>query len=174
VQSTDAALTINENADPTVRSDMEGALQRIASAVAHRPNGEAAALTSLVGVSLDLPIHGGKLAMGTWQVRVCVRISVCVGAISGPPHAIEFTHRGNRVQALMRRRARLPLSPHHRGYTSRTSPAPPPPPGASWWSPSRCGAPRRPLGACGDGSVPTHVHHPTSWRRVCGRRRRRR
>jgi len=66
LKSTDAALTINENADPTVRTDMEGALERIASS-AKSPEDAARAKTSLVGVSLDVPIHDGKFGFGTWQ-----------------------------------------------------------------------------------------------------------
>jgi hypothetical protein len=168
VQATDAALTINENADPTVRSDMEGALQRIASAVAHRPNGEAAALTSLVGVSLDLPLHGGKLALGTWQARVLVCVYVCMCDVELARRSTGSKHLRGIAPAF--------LSAHHRGYTSRTSPAPPPPLGASWWSQSRCGVPRRPLCACGAWVAWNASPHSTSflrWR-VCGRRKRRR
>eukprot|EP00899_Mesostigma_viride_P013112 jgi/Mesvir1/21801/Mv04192-RA.1 len=57
------ALSINENADPLVRSDMMAALDKIAG-----PGGDRGLeKTSLVGVGLNIPIHDGKLALGTWQ-----------------------------------------------------------------------------------------------------------
>eukprot|EP00854_Cymbomonas_tetramitiformis_P024217 gene24217-29413_t len=130
LQSTHAALSINENADPTVRTDLEGAVPRANPAVraglendrisalrvqtrmfpdqlrekllmaviaadvfvAEQRSGPAGGFhsgpetnlpifhaylfmqlqqsrlkTSLVGVSLDVPIHNGQLAFGTWQ-----------------------------------------------------------------------------------------------------------
>ena len=65
LRSTNCALSINENCDPDVRVDLQNALQAIVGDTndcatdAHR--------TSAVGVSVDLPIHGGNLALGTWQ-----------------------------------------------------------------------------------------------------------
>jgi len=67
LKSTDAALTINENADPTVRTDLDAALDRLVDECASGEAEAAVAKTSLVGVSLDVPIQGGQLALGTWQ-----------------------------------------------------------------------------------------------------------
>jgi len=65
LQTPDGALTINENADPTVRTDLDNALDRIVEGGGTKEG--AASKTSLVGVSLDVPIHDGRLALGTWQ-----------------------------------------------------------------------------------------------------------
>jgi len=65
IQDACASLTINENADPTVRVDMENAFNRI---VPEEPRGEDASVkASLIGPSARVPISDGKLAMGTWQ-----------------------------------------------------------------------------------------------------------
>eukprot|EP00958_Prasinococcus_capsulatus_P022181 scaffold3100_cov403-Prasinococcus_capsulatus_cf.AAC.6 len=58
-----ASLSVNENADPTVRSDLEGALQRIMPND-FRCSGAAAGMLSN---SLDVPVHSGRPAFGTWQ-----------------------------------------------------------------------------------------------------------
>ena len=60
VSSGSHALTINENADPDVRSDL-------ANALAHIVPSHPAARAALVGASLDVPVLGGRLALGTWQ-----------------------------------------------------------------------------------------------------------
>lgn len=67
LKSTDAALSINENADPTVRTDLDGALERVVAGAAKQGVNAAVAKTSLVGVSMDIPIQSGKFALGTWQ-----------------------------------------------------------------------------------------------------------
>jgi len=64
LRSTTAALSVNENADPDVRTDLENALDRI---VPGTDVLDAIARSAFVGVSLDLPVQGGKLALGTWQ-----------------------------------------------------------------------------------------------------------
>ncbi|MCC2607905.1 secondary thiamine-phosphate synthase enzyme YjbQ [Planctobacterium marinum] len=72
---TSASLSINENADPTVRSDMEAHLNHMvpenASYYEHTYEGPddmpAHIKTSLFGNSLTLPISQGRLALGTWQ-----------------------------------------------------------------------------------------------------------
>jgi secondary thiamine-phosphate synthase enzyme len=68
---TTAAVTVNENADPDVVSDL---LQAYADMVgderrfAHAEgNSGAHALTSLVGASVTLPIDAGRLVLGRWQ-----------------------------------------------------------------------------------------------------------
>ena len=60
LRATDAALTVNENADPDVRADLNNALTAIVPE-------DACSRASFVGVSMDIPVHGGRLALGTWQ-----------------------------------------------------------------------------------------------------------
>lgn len=75
VQHTSCALTINENADPDVRSDMEKILNRMVKEnepyYDHTLEGSddmpAHAKSSLFGVSLTIPITDGRLNLGTWQ-----------------------------------------------------------------------------------------------------------
>ena len=71
---TSASLTINENADPDVRSDMETILNRMVpenQPLMHTIEGPddmpAHVKSSLFGCGLNLPIGGGKLLLGTWQ-----------------------------------------------------------------------------------------------------------
>lgn len=75
LQHTSASLTVNENADPSVRRDFERFFNRLV------PQGEggyehdyegpddlpAHFKASLLGCQLTLPIQDGHLAMGTWQ-----------------------------------------------------------------------------------------------------------
>mmetsp|Transcript_18681 Transcript_18681/g.38487 ORF Transcript_18681/g.38487 Transcript_18681/m.38487 type:complete len:206 (-) Transcript_18681:1201-1818(-) len=78
VQHTSASLTINENADPDVRRDLEVALNKIVPAswnhdgtFKHTMEGDddmpGHVKTSLMGPSLNIPIRNGRLALGTWQ-----------------------------------------------------------------------------------------------------------
>lgn len=74
IKHTSASLTLNENADPTVRADMEAGFNRIApegKAYAHDAEGAddmpAHIKASLLGSSVSLPITDGKLNIGTWQ-----------------------------------------------------------------------------------------------------------
>lgn len=74
IQHTSASLTLNENADPTVRSDMERYLNRAildgASYFQHNDEGDdmpAHIKASLLGASVLLPVSQGRLALGTWQ-----------------------------------------------------------------------------------------------------------
>ncbi|KAL7519004.1 hypothetical protein ACHAWX_003804 [Stephanocyclus meneghinianus] len=78
IQHTSASLTINENADPDVRRDMEVALNKIVPAqwtkdgtFRHTMEGEddmpGHVKSSLMGPSLNIPIKNGRLALGTWQ-----------------------------------------------------------------------------------------------------------
>jgi len=68
---TTAAVTINENADPDVVTDMVEGLDRIAPRDAgwrHREgNSDGHVKTSLVGPSVTVPVEGGRLVLGTWQ-----------------------------------------------------------------------------------------------------------
>lgn len=75
VQHTSCALSINENYDPDVRSDMEAILNHMVKEkepyYEHTMEGSddmpAHAKSSLIGVSLTIPITNGSLNMGTWQ-----------------------------------------------------------------------------------------------------------
>jgi secondary thiamine-phosphate synthase enzyme len=75
LQHTSASLALNENADPTVRADMEAAFNRLApeNAPYYRHTSEgpddmpAHLKAVLLGSSLTIPISGGWLALGTWQ-----------------------------------------------------------------------------------------------------------
>ena len=64
LRSTTGALTVNENCDPDVRTDMQNALEAI---IPRDPRDADEARAALVGCSLDLPVHDGRLALGTWQ-----------------------------------------------------------------------------------------------------------
>jgi secondary thiamine-phosphate synthase enzyme len=75
IKHTSAGLTINENADPSVRVDFETAMNKIAPEDAdyytHTFEGvddmPAHLKSSIVGVSLTIPITNGRLNLGTWQ-----------------------------------------------------------------------------------------------------------
>ena len=75
VQHMSCALSINENADPDVRGDMERILNHVVREnepyYEHTLEGAddmpAHAKCSLFGVSLTIPIADGRLALGTWQ-----------------------------------------------------------------------------------------------------------
>jgi secondary thiamine-phosphate synthase enzyme len=71
VPHTTAGLTINENADPDVLSDLAKGLERMAPANAgyrhQEGNSDAHLKSSLMGCSLTVPIVGGALRLGTWQ-----------------------------------------------------------------------------------------------------------
>ena len=72
VQHTTCGLTVNENADPAVQTDMRGFLQRLIPQ--YEPyfkhgerNSDAHIKSSLVGSSVTVPFENGKLALGRWQ-----------------------------------------------------------------------------------------------------------
>lgn len=75
IQHTSASLTINENADPTVRHDMEAhfnhAVPECALYYQHTYEGDddmpAHIKSSVLGNSILIPITQGRLALGTWQ-----------------------------------------------------------------------------------------------------------
>jgi secondary thiamine-phosphate synthase enzyme len=74
IQHTSASLTINENADADVRTDLEMAINEIAPedlAYVHTIEGPddmpAHVKASLMGSSVSIPITSGRLALGTWQ-----------------------------------------------------------------------------------------------------------
>jgi secondary thiamine-phosphate synthase enzyme len=75
IRHTSASLTIQENADPSARRDLEEWIERFvpegdphfthtAEGPDDMPSHIRAALTD---VSLSIPVLGGRLALGTWQ-----------------------------------------------------------------------------------------------------------
>lgn len=71
-QHTTCGLTINENADPDVQSDMLGFLQRLIPQYEQNfkhfeHNSDAHIKSSLVGASATVPFEKGKLLLGRWQ-----------------------------------------------------------------------------------------------------------
>jgi secondary thiamine-phosphate synthase enzyme len=68
---TTAGVTLNENADPDVVSDLLGAFDDLLGDEARfrhaEGNSGGHALTSLVGPSVALPIQDGRLSLGQWQ-----------------------------------------------------------------------------------------------------------
>lgn len=80
IQHTSAALTINENADPTVREDFETFFNRIVpenpSLYQHTAEGlddmTSHLKSSMLGSSLTIPVTNGRFNLGTWQgIYIC-------------------------------------------------------------------------------------------------------
>jgi len=75
IKHTSASLTINENADPTVREDFESYINRFVPEnepyFKHKYEGSddmpAHIKASLMGSSVQVPVSNGKLNMGIWQ-----------------------------------------------------------------------------------------------------------
>src|SRR5215210_1319465 len=75
IQHTSASLTINENADPTVRKDFEMYFSKTVPEndpqYLHDDEGPddmpAHLKAALLGSSVSIPVHNGRLALGTWQ-----------------------------------------------------------------------------------------------------------
>ncbi|WP_041521984.1 secondary thiamine-phosphate synthase enzyme YjbQ [Gilvimarinus agarilyticus] len=75
IQHTSASLSINENADPTVRIDLESHFNQFVPERApyyrHDYEGDddmpAHIKSSILGVSVSVPISAGRLNLGTWQ-----------------------------------------------------------------------------------------------------------
>jgi secondary thiamine-phosphate synthase enzyme len=75
LRHTSASLLICENADPSVRRDLERFMQRVAPDGAPEYEHDAEGpddmpshiRSTLAGVSLALPIRDGRLCLGTWQ-----------------------------------------------------------------------------------------------------------
>ena len=74
IQHTSASLTINENADSDVRSDLESSLNALAPEdfpYVHTLEGPddmpAHVKASLMGSSVSIPVSSGRLLFGTWQ-----------------------------------------------------------------------------------------------------------
>lgn len=94
IQHTSASLTINENADPTVRKDFETyfskAVRENDPDYLHNYEGAddmpAHIKSSLLGASVLIPVHDGKLALGIWQ-----GIYLCEHRNHGGPRNIVIT-----------------------------------------------------------------------------------
>ena len=75
IKHTSASLTINENADPTVREDFESHFNKMVPEdqpyYKHTMDGSddmpAHIKASLLDTSLQIPVTSGKLNLGTWQ-----------------------------------------------------------------------------------------------------------
>ncbi|HCW51907.1 MAG TPA: hypothetical protein DGR79_07600 [Clostridiales bacterium] len=71
VRHTTAGVTVNENADPTVASDILRRLEALApddAGYAHlEGNSPAHIMATLVGSSATIPVVDGRLALGRWQ-----------------------------------------------------------------------------------------------------------
>ncbi|MCW9025896.1 MAG: secondary thiamine-phosphate synthase enzyme YjbQ [Thiovulaceae bacterium] len=74
LKHTSASITINENADPTVRADMEEYFSDMIDDkpyYIHTYEGEddmpAHIKSSMLGNSLNIPITNGEMNLGTWQ-----------------------------------------------------------------------------------------------------------
>ena len=71
VPHTTAGITVNENADPSVKEDISNTLEKL---IPHRGNyahlegnADSHIKSSIVGPSLTLIIHKGNILLGTWQ-----------------------------------------------------------------------------------------------------------
>ena len=75
IRHTSAALTINENADPSVRVDFESFMNKLVpdgdKVFIHRDEGSddmsAHLKSSILGAAITIPIVNGRLHLGTWQ-----------------------------------------------------------------------------------------------------------
>lgn len=75
VRHTSASLVVQENADPTAKSDLERWLKRLVPEGdpfyehdAEGPDDMPAHIkAALTGCSLSIPVSGGRLSLGTWQ-----------------------------------------------------------------------------------------------------------
>lgn len=98
IQHTSASLTINENADPSVRRDFESHFNRMvpedASLFEHTLEGAddmtSHIKTSILGSSVTVPVTNGRLNMGTWQ-----GIYLCEHRNHGGPRRLVITIKGN-------------------------------------------------------------------------------
>jgi len=75
LRHTSASLLIQENADPDVRRDLDAFFARLVPdgdrLFIHTAEGDddmaAHIRTALTAVNLSIPVHGGRMALGTWQ-----------------------------------------------------------------------------------------------------------
>lgn len=93
---TSASLTINENADPDVRQDMETVFNRVVPEdlpLVHTVEGPddmpAHVKASMLGAGLTIPVASGQLVLGTWQ-----GIYLCEHRNHGGPRSLVATLHG--------------------------------------------------------------------------------
>ncbi len=97
IRHTSASLTLNENASPEVRDDLEAwfndAVPERSALWTHTLEGSddmpAHVKASLLGPSLTLPVSRGRLALGTWQ-----GIYLCEHRDHGGPRSLIATLSG--------------------------------------------------------------------------------
>ena len=97
IRHTSASLTLNENASPEVRADLDTWLDRAvpegAANWTHTLEGDddmpAHVKAALMGPSLTLPLRGGRPALGTWQ-----GIYLCEHRDRGGPRSLLVTLNG--------------------------------------------------------------------------------
>lgn len=94
---TSASLTINENADPDVRTDMETVFNHVVPEdleLVHTIEGPddmpAHVKASMLGSSVSIPIRDGQLVLGTWQ-----GIYLCEHRNQGGSRAVVCTMTGS-------------------------------------------------------------------------------
>ncbi|KAF9432427.1 hypothetical protein BGZ76_010830 [Entomortierella beljakovae] len=100
LQHTSASLTLNENADPDVRVDMEMALNKLApecDEYIHADEGPddmpGHIKSSIFGASLNIPITNGRLNLGTWQgINISPRVSYSSAASQEPVQQLQVDH----------------------------------------------------------------------------------
>lgn len=98
---TSASLTLNENADPTVRQDFESYFNRAVPEdepyYRHQDEGPddlpAHIKASLLGSSLNIPISNGQPRLGTWQ-----GIYLCEHRNHGGSRRVVVTLQGEQAQ----------------------------------------------------------------------------
>jgi secondary thiamine-phosphate synthase enzyme len=97
IQHTSASLSINENADPDVREDLESVMNHIAPErfpYIHSLEGPddmpAHVKASLLGSSVTIPVEDGRLLLGTWQ-----GIYLCEHRNHGGPRQLVLTLEGD-------------------------------------------------------------------------------
>ncbi len=96
IQHTSASVSINENADPDVPRDLEMAFNAIAAEhlpYVHTLEGPddmpAHVKSSMIGSSVSVPIHEGRLRLGTWQ-----GVYLCEHRDRGGPRRLVLTLHG--------------------------------------------------------------------------------
>jgi len=94
IKHSSASLTLNENADPTVRADFEtyftALVPESSTRYEHDTEGDddmpAHLKASLLGSSVSIPVTDGRLNLGTWQ-----GIYFCEHRDSGGPRSLVLT-----------------------------------------------------------------------------------
>lgn len=88
IQHTSASLTIQENADPSAKHDLESWMNRLVpendSLYTHTLEGEddmpAHIKSALTATTLSIPVIDGRLSLGTWQGIYCWEHRHCSGS----------------------------------------------------------------------------------------------